>query len=109
MKTEKKKKLKGMTLMEVIVAVAIMVLLSTMLVIGAVSAVSNMRIAQSVSKKNAVQAPYAATQVDGNMTSTMTIKLDGTKASLEVDSYEVRIEESAKDRVGNYRYFVPHK
>lgn len=105
MKRKKKKSLKGMTLMECIVAIAVLGALGMLVVLGAVSAVSNMRAAHSVSEKNAAQSPYASSKLNANSTGSMTFYLDGTDGHMTVDKFEVQQHQSTDDKVGNYRYF----
>lgn len=117
-----KKKLKGMTLMEIVVAMAVLMVISLMLVIGCQSAVMNARISKRVSDKCAVQAPIAATHNANNSDrADVQLKVEaydssGAKISKEDDekmtvySYEVKVgENTARDRSGNYRYFVLKK
>jgi len=107
MKEKKKVSLKGMTLMEIIIAVAVMAIISMILVMAGVSAVHNLRIAHNVSEKNAAQSPYASAKLGADNTGTITFELDGNgaKGNLEVETYEVKENETSGDRVGNYRYF----
>lgn len=107
MKEKKKLSLKGMTLMECIISIAVMAALAMIIVVAGVSAVTNLRIAHSVSEKNAAQSPYASAKIGGNNTGTLNIRLNGAGASgsLNVDTYEIVEHESSDDRVGNYRYF----
>ena len=105
MKTNKKLSLKGMTLMEIIIAIAVMAIISMIIVMAGVSAVHNLRIAHNVSEKNAKQSPYASAKIGADSTGQMTITLNNTAGSLTVDTYEVKENETSGDRVGNYRYF----
>ena len=111
MKKQKKLSLKGMTLMEIIIAIAVMAIISMIVVMAGVSAVHNLRIAHSVSEKNAVQSPFASAKL-GDETDKKDMVIDlqitggGKSADLTVDSYEVKEGETPGDRVGNYRYFV---
>lgn len=108
MKEKKKKSLKGMTLMECIIAVAVLAALGMLVVVGGVSAVTNLRAAHSVSEKNAVQSGFASARMENASTNTgtMHIYLDGNTANhVDVNKYEVKENESSDDKVGNYRYF----
>lgn len=102
----RKKTFKGMTLMEIIISVAVMVLIALIIVVAGVSAVTNLRVARNVSRKNAEQAPFAA-EKDGDKNGSINLVLNGagSSGSLRVDTYEIKEHESADDRVGNYRYF----
>lgn len=109
-----KKKLKGMTLMEIVVAMAVLMVISLMLVIGCEAAVVNARISKRVSDKSATQAPVAATRnADNGDRVEATIGLEassGGKGDLNVYSYEVKTgEDPLNDRSGNYHYFVLKK
>lgn len=59
MKKVMKRKLKGMTLMEIIIAIAIVAVMSTVLVVAASSINSYLRSARQVNKRVADQAPIA--------------------------------------------------
>ena len=102
---KKKLSLKGMTLMEVIIAIAVMAILGMIVAMAGVSAIYNLRIAKNVSDKNAVQSPYASAKIGADPTGQMTIVLDGGTVNLTVDTFEVKENETTGDRVGNYRYF----
>jgi prepilin-type N-terminal cleavage/methylation domain-containing protein len=108
---KKKLSLKGMTLMEIIIAIAVMAIISMIVVMAGVSAVHNMRIAHNVSEKNAAQSPFASAKLNSEKKGEMTIDLKSDKAGdgkITVDTYEVKQAETTGDRVGNYRYFVVH-
>ena len=104
MKNKKKLSLKGMTLMEIIIAIAVMAILGMIVAMAGVSAIHNLRIAKNVSDKNAVQSPYASAKIGADPTGQMTIDLNGT-GHLTVNTFEVKVNETTGDRVGNYRYF----
>ena len=109
MKEKKKLSLKGMTLMEVIISIAVMAILSMIIVMAGVSAVHNLRIAHNVSEKNAKQSPFASAKLNSEKSGDMQIDITGSGVSdghMNVDTYEVKHAESTGDRVGNYRYFV---
>jgi len=106
MKEKKKKSLKGMTLMECIIAVAVLAALGMLVVLGGVSTVNNLRAAHSVSEKNAAQSGFASSKIGAEKTGTMHIYLDGNNTNhVDVDRFEVKEHESSDDKVGNYRYF----
>lgn len=110
-KNKKSKKLKGMTLVEIVVSVALLVIIATMLVIGAVSAVSNMRTANKVSEKTAVQAPYAANRMDDSAKteatdSTLNLSINGgSSVPLNIRKSSVNVDSESDDKVGDFRYF----
>lgn len=109
MKEKKKLSLKGMTLMECIIAIAVMALIAMIVVVAGVSAVHNLRIAHNVSEKNAGQSPFASAKLNAQKTGEMTIDLHSASAGdgkIVVDTYEVKQAETSGDRVGNYRFFV---
>ena len=106
MNEKKKLSLKGMTLMECIIAIAVMAIISMIVVMAGVSAVHNLRIAHNVSEKNAKQSPYASAKLNAEKTGDMTIDLNGGTGHLNVETYEIKQDEDPGDRVGNYRYFV---
>jgi hypothetical protein len=97
-----------MTLMECIIAIAVMAIISMIVVMAGVSAVHNLRIAHNVSEKNAAQSPYASAKIGADETGTLQLDLSGNGVSgqLNVKTYEVKENETTGDRVGNYRYFV---
>lgn len=63
---KKKKKLKGMTLIEIIVAIAVFAMISLILVMLGSAVSSQRRSAIHVNRKVAVQGPIAEAQNDGN-------------------------------------------
>lgn len=108
------KKFKGMSLLEIVVAMAVLMIIALMLVVGCQSAVTNARISKTVSDKCATQAPVASTHnADDADRTEMKIKLTSDKGGsgdMNVYSYEVKDgEDTTKDRSGNYRYFVLKK
>lgn len=107
MKEKKKLSLKGMTLMECIISIAVLAALAMIVVVAGVSAVTNMRTAHVVSEKNAEQSAFASAKIGSEKTGQMKISMNGagSSGSLSVDTYEVKQGESTDDKVGNYRYF----
>lgn len=63
---KKKKKLKGMTLIEIIVAIAVFAMISLILVMLGTAVNAQRRSANKVNRKVAVQGPIAEAQNDGN-------------------------------------------
>lgn len=115
-----KRSLKGMTLAEIVVSMAVLVILAAMMVIAAASAIMNMRTANNVSRKTAVQAPYAANRSTGgssdedddeDVPDDSTITLSGSagdssfSGTLTVKKYAVKQGTDSKDQVGDFRYF----
>ena len=80
MKEKKKLSLKGMTLMECIIAIAVMALIAMIVVVAGVSAVHNLRIAHNVSEKNAGQSPFASAKLNAQKTVEITIDLHSASA-----------------------------
>lgn len=108
MKEKKKLSLKGMTLMECIISIAVLACLAMIVVVAGYSAVTNMRTAHRVSEKNAEQSAFASAKIGSAKTGTMKINLSGAgTANIDLDTYEVTQGESTDDKVGNYRYFAP--
>lgn len=108
----KKKKLKGMTLMEIIIAMAVMIIIAGILVESAVAVVNNVRISKNVVSTVNVQAPevenrdVATPYVTGDV-----INLTGAglrPANIAVDKYEATVTLPAgEQRSGNMKYFEP--
>ncbi len=92
MKTNKKKKLKGMTLIEIIVSLAIVSIMTTVLVLTSAVINSYMRSSNDVNNRVAQQAPVAEAQdklaVDQTATVGLEIVLDDN-ISLHANSYAV--------------------
>jgi len=112
MRKSKTKKLKGMTLIELLISVALLIIISLILVVGATSAVYNIRTANRVSQKTASQAPYAANRIDAqtkaeteNSKLDLTIRGTGTKGALNVKKHSVSVDSKSGDQVGDFRYF----
>lgn len=106
MKEKKRKKLKGMTLMECIISIFVLAALAMIVVVAGVSAVTNMRTAKRVSDKNASQSAYASAKFGAEKSGEMRIDMSGAGTGrINVDAYEVKVDESPDDQVGNYRYF----
>lgn len=94
MKRLKKRKLKGMTLAEIIVSLAIMSVLTLLLVTVANSINAYLRSANNVNRKVAKQAPVAevcytdsARQIDADVT--ITVNYDGHPIEIKADAYSV--------------------
>ncbi len=109
---KKPKKLKGMSLAEIVVAMAVLIIVAVMLVIGCTSAVQNARIAKQVSDKSATQAPYASsrrtTTSSGNLNINLRLHGTTTRSVMNVDTYNVTEGSGADDRSGDYKYFILH-
>ena len=108
----KRKKFKGMTLMEIIIAMAVMVIVAGILVQAAVVVINNVRISKTVVTTVNVQSPEVENQtVITPYKEDDTINLTGaglSSASIKVDKYQATVTMSADDqRSGNLKYFVP--
>jgi len=104
---KKSKKFKGMTLVECIVAMAVLIIISVILIAGLSAAVFNIRVSQRVNAKTALQAPYADNKIDTNNDGKAQVKLEYAAVTgiMEVDKYHVDKNIKAQDYVGDYRYF----
>lgn len=132
---DKKKHLKGMTLLEVIIAMVVLVVLSTLIAEAGVGVVNNVRASKSVIEKVNYQSKYISGQsktykdVDGNdqnMNKTsISFQLQSTVGGnlgnpISADVYESpgmdvafdykdgtykRADGSVYDRAGNLKYF----
>lgn len=114
-KGSKKRSLKGMTLIEVIIAMVVLVIVSTMAVVAATSVLVNMRTSKSVIKKVDYQSPIVAS--DGVSASSKSVKFslqDSTGVSMgkeiAVPVYESPVDPAAMygsyDKAGNLKYFT---
>lgn len=106
----KKKKLKGMTLLEVIIAMVVMVICATLLVQSAVSVVYNTRTARNVISKVDEQA----SPVENRTVPTAYVTGDKIKLTyngtyyVAVDKYEAPTTQAPDhERSGNMKYFEP--
>ena len=100
---KKKKTFKGMTLMEVIIAMVVMVIASSLLVVSAVSIINNTRTARRVVKNEAVVSAYVTEEE-------LKLQIVGAAAeyTLKVDKFEAPTTQAPEDeRSGNLRYFKP--
>jgi len=108
----KRKKLKGMTLMEIIIAMAVLIIIAGILVQSAVVVVNNVRISKTVVQTVNEQAPDVENQdVASAYLAGDTISLTGAglrSATLTVDKYQASGSIAAdQQRSGNMKYFVP--
>lgn len=110
---KKKKALKGMTLMEIIIAMLVMVICGAILVEACVSVVTNTRTARTVISKVDEQAA-----VIENRPSTVTAYEEGASLSISyngasgnpilIDKFEAPTTQVAEQsRSGNLKYFEP--
>lgn len=108
----KKKKLKGMTLMEIIVAMAVMIITAGILVECGIAVVNNVRVSKTVVRTVNQQAPEIENKavpspyIEGDA-----ISLSGaglTPCTIPVDKYQATVTLSPDEqRSGNMKYFVP--
>lgn len=108
----KKKKLKGMTLMEIIVAMAVLIITSGILVECGVAVVNNVRVSRTVVTTVNQQAPEIENRrVATPYAADNTIHLSGAGlpgVDIHVDKYEATVTMAPDEqRSGNMKYFVP--
>ncbi|MDO5148948.1 MAG: prepilin-type N-terminal cleavage/methylation domain-containing protein [Oscillospiraceae bacterium] len=107
---KKKKKLKGMTLMEVIIAMVVMVICASMLVEAAICVVNNTRTARTVIVKVDEQAPGVENRTVGTPYETgavLQLQYNGVH-TIPVDKYEAPTTQvSDIQKSGNMKYFMP--
>lgn len=103
-----KKKLKGMTLMEIIVSMAIFSISALILVSGAISVYNSIRNTRQLMKKVNYQAPIAdrMPEVTSFNVQNIDLKVEGGGThSIEIKKFEVEPEELGQP-AGNFKYFV---
>lgn len=104
----KKKKLKGMTLMEIIIAMVVLVICATMIVQAAVIVVNNTRTARTVIVKVDEQSPVIENRnVPVPYETNAVLELEGG-FTVPIDKYEApTTQASESQRAGNMKYFRP--
>lgn len=108
------KKLKGMTLMEIIIAMTVMVISGTILAMACLAVVNNTRTARHVTTKVNEQATVVENR-DPSITAyqeanQLHFQIDGGTASADIgiDKYEAPTTQAPEDEMsGNLRYFRP--
>ncbi|MDO5560941.1 MAG: prepilin-type N-terminal cleavage/methylation domain-containing protein [Oscillospiraceae bacterium] len=113
MKKSPQKSFKGMTLVEVVVAMGVVVVVAAMLICAVESAIINMRTANKVSDKTANQAAYAANRTDGVTDGTMNIQLEYNATTGRVNAEKYHVTEPPVSGpplyngadVGDHKYF----
>lgn len=109
----KKKKLKGMTLMEVIVAMVVMAICGSLLVEACVCVVTNTRTARTVISKVDEQS----TDVENRRSSitpyeegaTLHIEYNGHDGNIAIDKFEApTVQTPEEQKSGNLKYFRVH-
>lgn len=108
------KKLKGMTLMEIIIAMTVMVICGTILAMACVSVVNNTRTARHVTTKVNEQATVVENR-DPSITAyqeadQLHFQIHGGSAAADIgiDKFEAPTTQAPEDqRSGNLRYFRP--
>lgn len=113
MKNMVSRKISGMTLIEVIVAMAVMAVAATMLILGAVSVINNTKTARTVVKTVNEQAPQVENMaVTAPYETGMALKFEykACTGTVVVDKYQapppVSMSESDM-KSGNLKYFTP--
>lgn len=113
-KQSKKKKLKGMTLMEIIIAMVILVILSALIAEAGSGIVSNIRTSKSVVEKVNYQSKFVASKSGTTAAGTVSLELSddyGSSTSpITANIFEAPTDTdaiySSYDRAGNLKYFV---
>lgn len=104
---KRKKKLIGMTLVEVIVALAVFSIISAMLASACMGVVDIVRKTDRMNKKISNEAPKAELQNGGNEQSgddSLTIKVEDSTYTIPVKKYVVT-DISGIDDGGDFKYF----
>ena len=110
---KQKKVLKGMTLIEVLIAMVVMVVSASMLVLCAVSIFNSVRTSKSVVNKVNEQASVAENKAvivpyETGQDIELQIVGDANSYTMKVDKFEVPTTQAPNDQhSGNFRYFVP--
>lgn len=113
---KKRRSLKGMTLMECIIAMVVLVILASLVAESAVGIVSNLRTSKSVVEKVNYQSHFVSSRSGANTNNINFTLVDGSGASLP-DSHPISVQvfESPEDpaaqyadydKAGNLKYFV---
>lgn len=106
----KRKKLKGMTLMEIIIAMAVLIIVAGILVESAVVVINNIRISKNVVNTVNIQAPETENHQVVDSYDTAVLELRGaslTPADLTIDKYQATVTLPAdSQRSGNLKYFL---
>ena len=111
-----KKKLKGMTLVEVLVALAVFTVISALLASACAGICTIVRKTDKLNKKIANEAPkaeirdgVATTDTDGSEAEmSITIKMNGKEYAANGKKYVVVDSDSNYEEGGNFKYFKPN-
>ena len=85
MKMRKRKKYKGMTLIEILIALAIFAMLGSLLVLAGIQIDNTMKASNKLKKKMLVEAPYAANQLEK-------YNVNGTDVYFVTESVTINVE-----------------
>lgn len=85
MKMHKRKKYKGMTLIEILIALAIFAMLGSLLVLAGIQIDNTMKASNKLKKKMLVEAPYAANQLEK-------YNVNGTDVYFATESVTINVE-----------------
>jgi len=113
MKNIVSRKISGMTLIEVIVAMAVMAVAATMLVLGAVSVINNTKISRTVVKTVNEQAPQVENLAVTSPYETGVVvnyEYKSITGTVVVDKYQAPLPVSMSEsqmKSGNLKYFTP--
>ena len=106
----KKKKLKGMTLMEIIIAMVVMAICGSLLVEACVCVVNNTRTARRVTSKvdeqasDVVNRPPAITAYEEG--ANLHLSFGGSSGDITIDKFEAPTTQvSDEQKAGNLKYF----
>lgn len=110
---KKKRKLKGMTLMEVIIAMVVMAICGSLLVEACVCVVTNTRTARRVTGKVDEEAPVvenrpaAVTAYEERDTISLSLN-GGTPVNMTVDRFRASSTQAPEEqRADDLKYFIP--
>ncbi len=110
-----RKKLKAMTLVEVIVALAVFAIISALLASACANVCSIRQKADRLNKKISVEAPAAelkddnhpVTDASGNSETTMTLTVGGKSFEVSGKKYVTNDPDNNYEDGGNFKYFIP--
>lgn len=104
-----KKKLKGMTLVEVLVALAVFAIISSVLASSIAGVCSIIRRTDRLNKKINNEAPAAEVQNIGTSTENLdiTLKVEGTTYPVKARVYKTEDSDSNYEMGGDFKYFKP--
>lgn len=110
-----KKKLRAMTLVEVIVALAVFAVISALLASACANVCSIMQKTNRLSRKISVEAPDAelenvdnpVTDASGDSKTTMTLTIGGRSFEVSGEKFAATDPENNYEDSGDFKYFIP--